>query len=46
MHVIVLMWYCTLWSYILEFHVLSTPRYDAERLVWSEDMLRFDTVSM
>ena len=24
-------------------HVLSTPRYDTERNVWSEDIMRFDT---
>ena len=44
LHVIVLVWYCTLWSYILVLHELSTPRYDTERLVWSEDIKRFDIV--
>ena len=33
-------------SYIIVLHVLSTPRYDAERLVWSEDIMRVDTVLM
>ena len=46
LHVIVLVWYCMLWSYILVLHVSSTPRYDAERFVWSEDIMRFDTVLM
>ena len=39
LHVIVLMRSCMIWSYILVLHVLSTPRYDAERLVWSEDIM-------
>ena len=43
---IVLVWYCMLWSYILVLHVLSTPRCDTERFVWSEDIVRFDTVLM
>ena len=25
-------------------HVLSTPRFDTERLEWREDTMRFDTV--
>ena len=44
LHVIVLVWYRLLWSYILVLHVSSTPRYDAERFVWSEDSMLFDTV--
>ena len=46
LHVIVRVWYCMLWYYILVLHVLSTPKYDTERLVWSEDIMRFDTVLM
>ena len=46
LHVRVLVWYCTLWSYIIVVHVLSTPRYDAELCVRSEDIMHFDTVLM
>ena len=44
LNLIFLMWLCMIWSYSLVLRVLSTPRYDAERLVWSEDIMRFDTV--
>ena len=33
-----------MWYYIIVLHVLSTPRYDTDRLEWSEDIMRFDTV--
>ena len=46
LHVIVLVWYCMIWYYTLVLHVLSTPRYDTERFVWSEDIMRFDAVLM
>ena len=43
LHVIVLVWYCMLWYYIIVLHVLSTPKYDTDRLEWNEDNMRFDT---
>ena len=46
LHILILVWYCAHWSYILVMHVSSTPRYDAERFMWSEDIMRLDTVLM
>ena len=47
LHVIVLVWWCMVWYYIIRvsvMHVLNTPRFDTERQEWSEDTMRFDTV--
>ena len=44
LHVIALVWSCMIWYFNIVLHVLSTPKYDKEQLVWSYDTMRFVTV--
>ena len=46
LHVIALVWYCILWSYIIMLHVFSTARYDDRLLAWTRLGRPFDTVLM